>query len=70
MMQGKLIFKKPEVKPAPFKQSYFIMDKYDVIMDRAKCITCGICTQTCSSYIGSATIDYEAFKKPEGILRI
>ncbi|MCX8183500.1 MAG: glutamate synthase-related protein [Crenarchaeota archaeon] len=69
MMQSKLVFKKPEVKPALSKQSYFI-DKYDVILDRAKCTACGICAQTCPEYIGSASIEYEAFKKPEGVLRI
>lgn len=69
MMQGKLVFKKPETKPALSKKPYTI-DRYDVILDRAKCTTCGICAQTCPEYIGSANIEYEAFKKSNGFLRI
>ncbi|MGC8832328.1 MAG: glutamate synthase-related protein, partial [Thermoproteota archaeon] len=68
-MLSKLVFEKPEVKPALPKQPYTI-DKYDVIIDRAKCSACGICADTCPQYIGSASIEYEAFKKPSGILRI
>ncbi|MEM3908239.1 MAG: 4Fe-4S binding protein, partial [Nitrososphaerota archaeon] len=69
MMQGKLVFKKPEVKPAFSKQPY-VIDKYDVILERAKCTACGNCAQVCPEYIGSAHIEYEAFKKPDGVLRI
>ncbi|MEM4230022.1 MAG: glutamate synthase-related protein [Thermoproteota archaeon] len=69
MMQGKLVFKKPEVKPAFSKQPY-VIDKYDVILERARCTSCGICAQVCPEYIGSAQIEYEAFKKPDGVLRI
>jgi glutamate synthase domain-containing protein 2/Pyruvate/2-oxoacid:ferredoxin oxidoreductase delta subunit len=47
-----------------------IIKKYEVILNRTKCIGCGECMTTCPEYIGSTPLDYEAFQKPEGFLRI
>lgn len=59
----------PEVKYTPSKYPNTI-EKYEVTLDRSKCTACGICAKVCPEYIGSAPIDYEAFKKPDGYLRL
>jgi glutamate synthase domain-containing protein 2/ferredoxin len=69
MMQKRDILRAQKVKPAPFRYPCGI-GKYEVILDRSKCTACGICTGICRQYIGSAEIDYEAFKKPNGYLRL
>jgi glutamate synthase domain-containing protein 2/formate hydrogenlyase subunit 6/NADH:ubiquinone oxidoreductase subunit I len=69
MMQKELLFHTPEKKPAPFQFPGSI-EKYEVIMDRSKCSMCGICAEACPSCIGSSSIDYEAYKKPSGYLRL
>ncbi|MGD0495081.1 MAG: glutamate synthase-related protein [Candidatus Bathyarchaeia archaeon] len=68
-MQKELLFQTPEVKPTPF-QFLGSIEKYEVIMDRSKCSMCGICAEVCPSCIGSSSIDYEAYKKPSGYLRL
>jgi len=68
MTQQKL-FQIPKVKPALSKYPNTI-EKFEIILDRSKCTACGICTEICPEYIGSAPIDYEAFKKPNGFLRL
>ncbi|MGA3191277.1 MAG: glutamate synthase-related protein [Candidatus Bathyarchaeia archaeon] len=69
MMQKELLSQTPEVKPAPFQFPSSI-EKYEVIMDRSKCSMCGKCAEVCPSCIGSSSIDYEAYKKPSGYLRL
>lgn len=69
MMQRTLLFQLPELKMAPLKCPTSI-EKYEVLLDRAKCTACGLCVEVCPAYIGSAPIDYEAFKVPEGYLRL
>ena len=69
MMQKELLFNMPEVKPAPFQFPSSI-EKYEVIMDRSKCSMCGKCAEVCPSCIGSSSIDYEAYRKPSGYLRL
>ena len=69
MMQKELLFRTPEIKPAPFQFPGSI-EKYEVIMDRSKCSMCGVCAEACPSCIGSSSIDYEAYKKPTGYLRL
>lgn len=62
-------FHLPDIKIAlPRYQN--VIKKYEVILNRGKCTGCGKCMVTCPDYIGSAPIDYEAFQKPEGLLRI
>jgi glutamate synthase domain-containing protein 2/Pyruvate/2-oxoacid:ferredoxin oxidoreductase delta subunit len=68
-MQKQILAYKPKLLHVPFTHPYSI-EKYEVILDRAKCTACGVCVKTCPEYIGSAPIDYEAFKKPEGYLRL
>ncbi len=46
------LFHLPEVKPAPSKYPGKI-EKYEVLLDRSKCIACGACTEICE-YIASA----------------
>ncbi len=58
----------PEVKPAPFKYPGKI-EKYEVLIDRSKCTACGRCAEVCE-YMALAPLDYEAFKKPTGYIRI
>ena len=67
MTEKQILFHIPEAKPAPTKDPYTI-EKYEVTLDRPKCTACGVCAETCPQYIGSAPIDYEAFKKPDGLL--
>jgi glutamate synthase domain-containing protein 2/NAD-dependent dihydropyrimidine dehydrogenase PreA subunit len=69
MMQKQLLFHVPEVKPAPFQFPSSI-EKYEVVMDRSKCSMCGVCAEACPSCIGSSSIDYEAYQKPGGYLRL
>jgi len=69
MIQSRLAFKVPEVKPAVSKEPFRI-GKFEVLLDRSKCTACGLCAQVCPTYIGSAIVEYEAFKKPSGILRV
>jgi len=69
MMQKQLLFQMPEVKITPSRYPSAI-EKYEVIIDRAKCTECGTCGEVCPEYIGSAPIDYEAFKKPNGYFRL
>jgi glutamate synthase domain-containing protein 2/Pyruvate/2-oxoacid:ferredoxin oxidoreductase delta subunit len=59
----------PDIKIAPSKYLN-VIKKYEVILDRGKCTICGKCMVACPEYIGSAPVDYEAFQKPEGLLRI
>ena len=59
----------PDIKIAPSKYLN-VIKKYEVIIDRGKCTGCGKCMSVCPEYIGSAPIDYEAFQKPQGFLRI
>jgi glutamate synthase domain-containing protein 2 len=69
MMQKQLLFQTPEIKPAPSQYPSSI-EKYEVIIDRSRCSMCGVCAEACPSYIGSSPIDYEAYKKPSGYLRL
>jgi len=69
MMQKELLFQTPEIKPAPFQFPSSI-EKYEVIMDRPKCSMCGVCAEVCPSCIGSSSIDYEAYEKQSGYLRL
>jgi len=69
MMQKELLFQTPEIKPAPFQFPSSI-EKYEVTMNRSKCSMCGVCAEVCPSCIGSSSIDYEAYKKPTGYLRL
>jgi glutamate synthase domain-containing protein 2 len=69
MMQKELLFQTPETKPAPSQYPGSI-EKYEVIIDRSKCSMCGVCAEVCPSYIGASPIDYEAYKKPSGYLRL
>lgn len=69
MMQKQLLVQIPQVKRAPSKYPNTI-EKYEVVLDRSKCTACGICAEICPEYIRSAPIDYEAFKKPDGYLRL
>jgi glutamate synthase domain-containing protein 2/formate hydrogenlyase subunit 6/NADH:ubiquinone oxidoreductase subunit I len=69
MMQKQLLFRSPEVKPAPSQYPSSI-EKYEVIIDRSKCSMCGICADVCPSRIGSSSIEFEAYQKPQGYLRL
>lgn len=69
MMQKEMLSRTPETKHAPFQYPSSI-EKYEVIIDRPKCSMCGICAEVCPSCIGSSSIDYEAYQKPEGYLRL
>lgn len=69
MIQSQLHLQTPKIKVAPSKYPIPI-EKYEVLLDRAKCIACGICAELCPEYIGAAPIDYEAFKTPVGYLRL
>lgn len=42
------------------------MEKYEVIIDKAKCTECASCLEICPEYLAQAPVPYEAFKKPEG----
>jgi len=63
------LFKKPEVKPVPFEYPASIQ-KYEVVMERSKCSMCGKCAEVCPGCIGASSIDYEAYQKPSGYLRL
>jgi glutamate synthase domain-containing protein 2/ferredoxin len=69
MMQKQLLLQKPGTEPAPFQFPGSI-EKYEVIIDRSKCSMCGICADACPSCIGASQIDYEAYQKPNGHLRL
>jgi len=69
MMQKRLLVNPLKVEAAPFRHPSSI-GKYEVILDRSKCTACGICAETCHRYIGTTEIDYEAFKKPNGFIRL
>jgi len=69
MMQKQIFFHRPKLTRAPATHPYSI-EKYEVILDRARCTACDICVKTCPDFIGSAPIDYEAFKKPDGYIRL
>jgi len=62
-------FKKPEAKSVPLQYPASI-EKYEVIMERSKCSMCGKCAEVCPSCIGASSIDYEAYQKPSGYLRL
>ncbi|HVQ01719.1 MAG TPA: glutamate synthase-related protein [Candidatus Thermoplasmatota archaeon] len=68
-MRQILQFQLPERKITPSKYANIIA-RHEVIIDREKCTVCGKCMEICPEYIGSARIDYEAFQKPQGLLRI
>jgi len=68
MMHSEL-FHKPEVKPAPSQYPASI-EKYEVIIERSKCSMCGKCAEVCPTCIGASSIDYEAYQKPNGYLRV
>jgi len=63
------VFHKPEVKPAPFQLPSSI-EKYEVLIERSKCSMCGKCAEVCPACIGASSIDYEAYQKPNGYLRV
>ncbi|HXX87434.1 MAG TPA: glutamate synthase-related protein [Candidatus Acidoferrum sp.] len=69
VMQKQLSLRQPETKLTPFPYPSSI-EKYEVIIDRPKCTMCGICAEVCPSCIGSSTIDYEAYQKSDGYLRL
>jgi glutamate synthase domain-containing protein 2 len=69
MMQKGLLSQTPETKPAPSQYPGSI-EKYEVIIDRSKCSMCGICAEACPACIGASQIDYEAYQKPNGYLRL
>ncbi len=69
MMQKQTLVSIPRIKRTRFPYPSTIR-KHEVILDRAKCTACGICVEECPNYLGSASIDYEAFKKPEGYIRL
>ena len=68
-MKQILQFQLPDVKITSSKYPN-VIKKFEVILNRTKCTGCGKCMEACPEYIGSAPIDYEAFQKPEGLLRI
>jgi glutamate synthase domain-containing protein 2/ferredoxin len=69
MMLKTLFSQTPEIKPAP-SQYPSSLEKYEVIIERSKCSMCGICAEVCPSCIGASQIDYEAYQKQEGYLRL
>ncbi|MFX1486925.1 MAG: glutamate synthase-related protein [Promethearchaeota archaeon] len=69
MMQKQILASIPGIKRTRFPYPSTIR-KHEVILDRAKCTACGMCVEVCPDYLGSASIDYEAFKKPEGYVRL
>nr|MDO8135675.1 glutamate synthase-related protein [Candidatus Njordarchaeum guaymaensis] len=66
-MQKQVLFNKPKVTRAPPSCPCRI-EKYDVVMDRAKCDECASCLETCPEYLAPAPVPYEAFQKPEGYI--
>jgi len=73
MQRQSVLFATPEVKCAPKiyqEKPENKIEQYEVIIDRSKCNTCGACIEACPTYIGSAQINYEAFKKSEGQFRV
>jgi len=68
-VQRQLAFQIPDAKPTPLTYLSAIQ-KYELVMDRSRCTMCEACIDACPEFIGSATIDYEAFKKPDGYLRV
>ena len=72
-MHQPLLFSMPETNSAPMLyhgKRQNAIEKHEVTIDRPKCDLCGDCIQTCSAYIGSAQINYEAFNKADGYFRI
>jgi glutamate synthase domain-containing protein 2 len=69
MMQKTVLSQAPEIKQAPSQYPSSI-EKYEVIIDRSKCSMCGICAEVCPSCIGASQIDYEAYQKPNGYIRL
>ena len=69
MMQKTLLSQTPEINPVPLQYPSSI-EKHEVIIDRSKCSMCGICADVCPSCIGASQIDYEAYLKPNGYLRL
>jgi len=73
MMQKQSLSMIPAARPAPKiyqEKRENKIERYEVIIDRAKCTTCGACIEACATYMGSAQINYEAFKKTEGSFRV
>jgi glutamate synthase domain-containing protein 2/ferredoxin len=68
-MMQKEFLQMPETRPAPSPYPGSI-EKYDVIIGRSKCSMCGICAEVCPSCIGASQVDYEAYEKPNGYLRL
>jgi glutamate synthase domain-containing protein 2/NAD-dependent dihydropyrimidine dehydrogenase PreA subunit len=64
-MQKQVLSRRPRVTAAPSVYPCRI-DKYDVILEKAKCTECGSCAEACPDYIASTPLRYEAFTKPEG----
>jgi len=59
----------PEVKQVPFPYPNRI-DKYEVVIERDRCTACGSCVEVCPTYLGKSIVDYEAFEKVGGIIRL
>jgi glutamate synthase domain-containing protein 2/formate hydrogenlyase subunit 6/NADH:ubiquinone oxidoreductase subunit I len=59
----------PKANLAPPRHAGTI-ERYEIVLDRSKCTACGICSEACPQFIGTAEIDYEAFKKPSGYIRL
>jgi len=66
-MQKQVLFNRPKVSCAPPSYPCRI-EKYDVVMDRAKCDECASCLEACPEYLAPAPVPYEAFQKPEGYI--
>lgn len=66
-MEKQIHTRTPDVESTISNHSCNI-EKYEVILNRSRCIACGICAEICPECIGSAPVDYEAFLKPEGYL--
>jgi len=72
-MQKQSLSMMPAARPAPKiyqEKTENKIERYEVIIDRAKCTTCGACIEACVAYMGSAQINYDAFKKANGYFRV